>query len=316
MGEASMKTFGVVCAVLSLIILPSMVSAAIIGFEEFTSADSGKDITEVDGSYGGLDWTLPESPGHWEIDSDANGKPFNGSSSNNWLKGYAIDLQYNIRTGLWYGDDYNVGDPSGYGRLCGCDDGSIYKDENDCELYFNIYQNDFDNDGLPYWIETFVYKTDPEISNLGEDKDKDSVPIEWEHRWGFNPLLWEDHANYDSDDDSLNNTEEYLTSSYGSDPYRRDLFLEMDIMEDNLTGRKLAVPDSTFELMKDPFNRRNIVFHIEFNENQGGEMIKYDNYTENEVKQMFTAIEKELAQTKKKFDNYSSEDFGEFKFKI
>jgi hypothetical protein len=108
------------------------------------------------------------------------------------------------------------------------------------------------------------------------------VPIEWEHRWGFNPLLWEDHENYDSDDDSLNNTEEYLTSSYGSDPYRRDLFLEMDIMEDNATGHKLGVPDSTFELMKDPFNRRNIVFHIEFNENQGGEMIPFDNYTETE----------------------------------
>jgi hypothetical protein len=39
------------------------------------------------------------------------------------------------------------------------------------------------------------------------------------------------------------------------------------------------------------------------------------NYTEEEVRQIFTAIESELAQTKKKFDSYSSEDFGEFKFK-
>ena len=38
------------------------------------------------------------------------------------------------------------------------------------------------------------------------------------------------------------------------------------------------------------------------------------NYTEEEVRQMFTAIESELAQTKKKYDHYSSEDFGEFKF--
>jgi len=197
-------------------------------------------------------------------------------------EGFTVDLQYNLRTGLWYGDDYNVGDPSGYGRLCGTDDGSIKKDENDCEFYFNIYQNDYDNDGLPYWIETNVYKTDPKKSNLGEDKDNDSVPIEWEHRWGFNPLIWEDHRNYDSDDDSINNTEEYLTSSYGSDPYRKDFFLEMDFMVDNITGQRLAVPYSTFELMKNPFNRRNIVFHIEFKENQGGELIPFDNYTETE----------------------------------
>ncbi len=39
------------------------------------------------------------------------------------------------------------------------------------------------------------------------------------------------------------------------------------------------------------------------------------NYSMDEVKQMFTAIDTELALTKKKFDQYSSEDFGEFKFK-
>ncbi|MFQ6608403.1 MAG: hypothetical protein ACE5EE_07685 [Fidelibacterota bacterium] len=38
-------------------------------------------------------------------------------------------------------------------------------------------------------------------------------------------------------------------------------------------------------------------------------------YTDEEVNQMFTAIENELENTKKKFDHYSSEDFGEFKFK-
>lgn len=39
------------------------------------------------------------------------------------------------------------------------------------------------------------------------------------------------------------------------------------------------------------------------------------NYTEEEVKQMFTALESELTLTKKKFEHSSSEDFGEFKFK-
>ncbi len=38
-------------------------------------------------------------------------------------------------------------------------------------------------------------------------------------------------------------------------------------------------------------------------------------YTEEQVSQMFTAIEKELKQSRAKFSNNSSEDFGEFKFK-
>jgi hypothetical protein len=38
-------------------------------------------------------------------------------------------------------------------------------------------------------------------------------------------------------------------------------------------------------------------------------------YTDSEVQQMFKAIEDELLLTKRKFSNYSSRDFGEFKFK-
>ena len=38
-------------------------------------------------------------------------------------------------------------------------------------------------------------------------------------------------------------------------------------------------------------------------------------YTDDEVHQMFVVIKTELEQTKKKFEHYSSEAFGEFKFK-
>ena len=62
---------------------------------------------------------------------------------------YDIDLQYNLKTGHWEGDDWLPGfwggfDPSGYGRLNGCDDNSYYQNDRDCELLFDIYQNDFD----------------------------------------------------------------------------------------------------------------------------------------------------------------------------
>ena len=66
--------------------------------------------------------------------------------------GYDIELIYNLHTGHWTGDDLrnedqNNYDPSGYGRLNGCDDGTFYEIDRDCELWFDIYQNDYDADG-------------------------------------------------------------------------------------------------------------------------------------------------------------------------
>ena len=132
---------------------------------------------------------------------------------------YEVNLIYNIKTGNWYGDDYCYYDPtfrdlSGYGRLNGCDDGSIYQFDHDCEILFDIYQNDFDDDGLPYWSEFKYYGTDPLIGNFG-DPDSDGIPIYWEHKWGhffgghssdywiYNPFIWDDHENLDPDNDGI-----------------------------------------------------------------------------------------------------------------
>jgi len=202
--------------------------------------------------------------------------------------GYAIVLWYNVKTGLWYGDDYQIGDGSGYGRVCGTDDGSIYDDENDCELWFSLSQNDYDHDGLPYWIETQVYGTDPEMNNTGEDMDDDGCPIEWEHHWGFNPLLWEDHVTYDPDKDSITNVEEYLTEGFGSDPFRQDVFLELDYMEESPDGTSSVIPDESKELLKNPFHRRNIVFHIDSGIVDGGDIIPFDdNVNLDEVREIY-----------------------------
>ncbi|HEC75715.1 MAG TPA: hypothetical protein ENI33_00445, partial [Thermoplasmatales archaeon] len=73
---------------------------------------------------------------------------------------YDIDLIYSIKNGHWFGDDYisnenfwGYPDLSGYGRANGCDDNSIYQNNRDCEIWFDIYQNDYDGDGIPYWVE-------------------------------------------------------------------------------------------------------------------------------------------------------------------
>jgi hypothetical protein len=209
---------------------------------------------------------------------DISGDPGNDYDS------YDVEIKYNIRTGHWNGDDFLTNDfinfdPSGYGRLNGCDDGTIYENQRDCEVWFDIYPLDLDGDRIPYWAEKNLYYTDPEINNIGEDFDADGVNIEWEHKWGYNPLEWEDHESIDLDNDSLSNIEEFLTSKYGSDPYRKDLFLELDYMENSPDGEISRMPITSKELMKNPFHRRNIVFFIDIGELDGGEEIPFENIT-------------------------------------
>ena len=57
----------------------------------------------------------------------------------NYRDSYDVELLYSIKTGHWWGDDSLSStswssDDSGYGRLNGCDDGSIYNNDRDCEL--------------------------------------------------------------------------------------------------------------------------------------------------------------------------------------
>lgn len=205
-----------------------------------------------------------------DILCDINGNP--GTSLNN----RGANLVYNIKTGYWRGDDY-LGDMSGYGRLNGCGDGTIYTTDRDCELWFSLYQNDYDNDGLPYWMETMIYGTNPSIDNKGDDADRDGIPIEWEHKWGFNPFFWDNHMHLDSDNDSLTNTEEYLTGCFGSDPFRRDLFLELDFMKNENNRSVNIVSDDALELLKNPFHRRDIHFFILIDE-----FFPFDSFTDQE----------------------------------
>ena len=207
----------------------------------------------------------------------------------NFTQARTAEMTYSIATGVWWGDDY-LGDPSGYGRLSGCDDNSIYEEDRDCELWFDITQNDFDGDGLPYWLEVNMYNTSPLINNRGEDADGDGVPIEWEYRYGltyqewgheegyymiYSPLEWENHSAFDDDNDGLNNIEEYKTSQWGSDPFRQDIFIELDQMEKGPNGQGSAVPIEAFDLLRDSYSKHNIVWHIDDGRLGGGEFIPF-----------------------------------------
>lgn len=200
-----------------------------------------------------------------------------------------VELRYSIAAGCWWGDD-SLGDSSGYGRLNGCDDNSIYQQDRDCELIFDISQNDYDGDGFPYWLETEVYNTSPLIDNRGEDEDQDGIPIEWEHhfgltyfQWGhdegyykvFDPFVWEDHTTFDDDKDGLTNKEEYLTWQWGSDPFRQDIFVEIDQMEKGPNGQGSVAPLGAYDLLRDSHAKHNIFWHVDYGQLGGGEFIPF-----------------------------------------
>ncbi len=230
-----------------------------------------------------------------------------GLNENELIDSRGVNLTYSIKTGHWYGDDNNnpvafswwmLPDESGYGRLNGCDDRSYYQQDRDCELWFDITQTDYDHDSIPYWAETMITFTDPTVDNRGQDTDEDGCPIEWEYRWGhyfvrqwhsnnvthawaFNDSYYDNHRNLDPDNDGLTNYEEYLTSQWGSDPFRKDLFIELDQMI-GPDGAPLLFPDASKELLYTAFNRRNICLHLDDGSwvGTGSEIIPYQESTD------------------------------------
>lgn len=128
-------------------------------------------------------------------------------------------VNYDYRTGRWYGDDY-FGDYDGYGHYLG----------DTFEVWFNVYQVDSDLDYIPYWTEVNILGTDPQRSDLKKDPDGDGVPTMWEWKWRYDPYTWEDHEKLDPDIDGLENIEEYQMEKWLANPFSQDIYVEIDYM--------------------------------------------------------------------------------------
>jgi hypothetical protein len=141
------------------------------------------------------------------------------------------------------------------------------------------------------------------VDNRGEDDDDDGIPIEWEYtfgltyiEWGhdegyyeiYNPFIWENHSALDPDNDGLNNIEEYKTWQWGSDPFRQDIFIELDQMAKGPNGEGSTVPTESFDLIRDSYAKHNIVWHIDDGRLGGGEFIPFKEILdENELEQWY-----------------------------
>jgi hypothetical protein len=132
----------------------------------------------------------------------------------------SLTVTYDYRTGRWSGDD-NFKDYDGYGHYLG----------ETFEIWFNLYQIDYDNDFIPYWTEVNILGTDPTVDDSKLDPDGDGIPTAWEWRWGYDPFTWDDHENLDPDLDGLNNLEEYQMANWYADPFIQDIYMEVDVMD-------------------------------------------------------------------------------------
>jgi len=195
---------------------------------------------------------------------------------------YDVEITYNLKDGHWIGDDA-LKDNSGYGRLNGCDDGTIYEPDRDCELWFDISFNDYDNDKIPYYIETSVYGTDPYSNDADSDIDGDSVSTWWEWKWGYDPTVFDDHQNIDPENDGLHNLNEFRTHQWYSDPYVRDLFIELDQMEEGPNGEKCIFPEMAKEMLYTAHDRQNVIYHLDDGSwagETGSEFVPFDEVTD------------------------------------
>lgn len=187
------------------------------------------------------------------------------------IKRDEIQLTYDFRTGRWHGDDY-LKDDDGYGHYIG----------ETFEIWFNIYQFDYDHDGIPYWTEVNVLGTDPRDNDKFNDPDGDGVSTYWEWKWGYDPFTWNDHKNLDPDMDGIQNIEEYQMEKYFADPYQPDIYIEGDGMQKGgIFDWEHRLFDEAAQIVMERFCQNNINVYIDYgwpSESKigGGELLPHE----------------------------------------
>ena len=181
-----------------------------------------------------------------------------------------IHLTYDYRTGRWDGDDY-FKDSDGYGHFLG----------ESVEIWFNIYQSDYDHDGISYWTEVNVLGTDPMVDDSELDPDNDGVPTSWEWKWEYDPHTWDDHKNLDPDIDGIENIEEYKMRKRFANPYQPDMYIETDGMQKkNLFDLSHVFHEDSQQMIIERFAQHGINVYIDDGWpdgpiNGGGEMLPF-----------------------------------------
>jgi hypothetical protein len=180
----------------------------------------------------------------------------------------SFSIEYCFRTGRWTGDSRLEGGLLGNGYLNG----------DNFEVWFDVHQSDYDGDDIPYWTEVNILGTDPRVDDRYQDPDGDGIPTAWEWKWGYNPFVFDNHTTLDPEVDGLSNIEEYKLAKWGANPYRKDIYVEVDHME---KGSGLFAKDHVFyeeskQMVMDKFAEKDITLHIDNGiMGGGGELLEF-----------------------------------------
>ena len=108
----------------------------------------------------------------------------------------------------------------------------------------------------------------------GQDSDGDGAPDWWEIKYGYDPYVPDNHLALDPDHDGLNNIEECYMEEYGANPFKKDIFLEIDWMQSQ--GSPTNKPSQTLIAeVTQLFAAHDIILHVDTGELGGGEEIPY-----------------------------------------
>jgi parallel beta-helix repeat protein len=142
--------------------------------------------------------------------------------------------------------------------------------------YYPWATSSFQENG-PNWDENCAYMNGykfeiPEkiIQLSGEDTDDDGLPDWWEEKYDYDVTTWDDHLHLDPDGDALNNFQECYTDKWGSNPYQKDIFVEIDWMPCSIPEDTNRPPENLIEELKNIFLEHDIVLHVDLGEMGGG----------------------------------------------
>ena len=132
------------------------------------------------------------------------------------------------------------------------------------------------NENEAYMDNNVVIQTIKIIDLPGIDTDDDGVPDWWEEKYGYDPETWDNHTNLDPDEDGLNNIEECFTDQWGSDPFQKDIFVEIDWMESRSDPDASNKPSNVLiGRLIDIFASHSIALHVDIGGLGEGEEIPY-----------------------------------------
>ena len=111
----------------------------------------------------------------------------------------------------------------------------------------------------------------PTLVPPGGDTDGDGAPDWWETKWGYDPLVPDDHAHLDPDGDGLTNLQECFTDSMNSNPFHKDVYLEFDWLTPLDANVSNKIPTRYLNKFIAAFAEHNITLHIDTGQLGGGE---------------------------------------------